>query len=237
MENQNLKPIEWNEYFLEIARTVAKRSNCIRAQVGAVIVGADKKIKATGYNGVPSKVISCMELGFCYRMKNNIPSGTRYETCRSIHAEQNAIIQAAKLGVSIEGATLYCTHQPCSICAKMIINSGISTVVVRTSPTEYRIIKVADWITDDDSPDLLLSCNVGDLLCRAAHAAGRDLTDARGERARKIGQSEPRAGISVINSEVSHIKLLSGEIKCGIICPRRCSAFLHYSTDRYRVRP
>ncbi|MBR3605608.1 MAG: hypothetical protein IKL52_06235, partial [Candidatus Gastranaerophilales bacterium] len=84
MQNETMKPIEWNEYFLEIAKTVAKRSNCLRAQVGAVIVGADKKIKATGYNGVPSKVVSCMELGFCYRMKNNIPSGTRYETCRSI---------------------------------------------------------------------------------------------------------------------------------------------------------
>ena len=89
---ENIKPIDWDNYFLEIAHTVSKRSNCLRAQVGAVIVGQDKKIKATGYNGTPSKVLSCMEKGECYRIKNNIPSGTKYETCRSIHAEQNAII-------------------------------------------------------------------------------------------------------------------------------------------------
>ena len=83
---QNLTPIQWDDYFLEIAKTVSKRSNCLRAQVGAVIVGTDKKIKATGYNGTPSKVVSCMELGFCYRMQNGIESGTRYETCRSINA-------------------------------------------------------------------------------------------------------------------------------------------------------
>ncbi len=89
-----IKP--WNEYFLDLAKTCASRSNCIRAQVGAVIVGPDKKIKATGYNGTPSKVESCAERGECYRIKNNIPYGTRYETCRSIHAEQNAIIQAGQ---------------------------------------------------------------------------------------------------------------------------------------------
>lgn len=89
----------WNEYFLDLAKTCASRSNCIRAQVGAVIVGEDKKIKATGYNGTPSKVESCYERGECYRIKHNIPSGTRYETCRSIHAEQNAIIQAGRIDV------------------------------------------------------------------------------------------------------------------------------------------
>ena len=89
-----IKP--WDEYFMEIAKTCASRSNCLRANVGAVIVGDDKKIKATGYNGTPSKVVSCHELGYCYRIKNNIESGTRYETCRSIHAEQNAIIQAGQ---------------------------------------------------------------------------------------------------------------------------------------------
>ena len=89
-----IKP--WDEYFLDLAKTCATRSNCIRAQVGAVIVGEDKKIKATGYNGTPSKVESCAERGECYRIKNNIPSGTQYETCRSIHAEQNAIIQAGQ---------------------------------------------------------------------------------------------------------------------------------------------
>ena len=84
----------WTDYFLDMAKTCSSRSNCLRAQVGAVIVGADKKIKATGYNGTPSKVESCYERGECYRIKNNIPSGTCYETCRSIHAEQNAIISA-----------------------------------------------------------------------------------------------------------------------------------------------
>ena len=86
----------WEDYFLDLAKTCASRSNCIRAQVGAVIVGEDKKIKATGYNGTPSKVESCAERGECYRIKHNIQSGTRYETCRSIHAEQNAIIQAGQ---------------------------------------------------------------------------------------------------------------------------------------------
>ena len=89
-----IKP--WDDYFLDLAKTCASRSNCLRAQVGAVIVGEDKKIKATGYNGTPSKVESCAERGECYRIKNNIPSGTKYETCRSIHAEQNAIIQAGQ---------------------------------------------------------------------------------------------------------------------------------------------
>ena len=84
----------WTDYFLDMAKTCSSRSNCLRAQVGAVVVGQDKKIKATGYNGTPSGVESCYERGECYRMKNNIPSGTCYETCRSIHAEQNAIIQA-----------------------------------------------------------------------------------------------------------------------------------------------
>ena len=124
-----IKP--WNDYFLDLAKTCASRSNCIRAQVGAVIVGEDKKIKATGYNGTPSKVESCFERGECYRIKHNIPSGTRYETCRSIHAEQNAICQAAKLGISVQDATIYVTHQPCVICAKMIINSGITRVVFK----------------------------------------------------------------------------------------------------------
>ena len=86
----------WTDYFLDLAKTCSSRSNCLRAQVGAVIVGQDKKIKATGYNGTPSGVESCYERGECYRIKNNIPSGTCYETCRSIHAEQNAIIQAGQ---------------------------------------------------------------------------------------------------------------------------------------------
>lgn len=125
------KPIEWNDYFLEIAKTVSKRSNCLRAHVGAVIVGTDKKIKATGYNGTPSKVVSCMELGACYRIKNNIQSGTRYETCRSIHAEQNAIIQAGQ--DRCQGATMYIFGHNfiCILCKRFIVQSGIETIYLK----------------------------------------------------------------------------------------------------------
>ncbi len=121
----------WNEYFLEIAKTCASRSNCIRAQVGAVIVGPDKKIKATGYNGTPSKVTSCMELGYCYRVQNNIPSGTRYETCRSIHAEQNAIIQAGQ--DRCQGATMYIYGHNfiCILCKRFIVQAGIKDVYLQ----------------------------------------------------------------------------------------------------------
>ena len=132
---EKLSPIEWNEYFLEIAKTVAKRSNCLRAQVGAVIVGSDRKIKATGYNGVPSKVISCMEKGECYRIKHNIPSGTMYETCRSIHAEQNAIIQAGQ--DRCKDATMYIWgHQMiCILCKRFIVQSGIKDVYLQKDET------------------------------------------------------------------------------------------------------
>ncbi len=124
-----IKP--WNEYFLEIAKTCATRSNCFRAKVGAVIVGEDKKIKATGYNGTPSKVISCYELGKCYRIENNIPSGTRYETCRSIHAEQNAIIQAGQ--DRCQGATMYIYGHNfiCILCKRFIVQAGIKDVYLQ----------------------------------------------------------------------------------------------------------
>lgn len=128
---ENNTPIEWNEYFLEIAKTVARRSNCLRAQVGAVIVGPDKKIKATGYNGVPSKVVSCMELGECYRIKNNIPSGTRYETCRSIHAEQNAIIQAGQDRCQQGTMYIWGHNFICILCKRFIVQSGIETVYLK----------------------------------------------------------------------------------------------------------
>ncbi len=116
-----------DKYFLEIASVVAKRSTCLRNHVGAVIV-RDKRILTTGYNGAPSNMEHCLDIG-CIRQKNNIASGTHHEKCRAVHAEQNAIIQAALHGVSIEGATLYCTHQPCILCAKMMINSKIERVV------------------------------------------------------------------------------------------------------------
>ena len=124
-----IKP--WDEYFLDLAKTCASRSNCIRAQVGAVIVGEDKKIKATGYNGTPSKVESCAERGVCYRIKNNIESGTRYETCRSIHAEQNAIIQAGQ--DRCKDATIYIWGHDfiCILCKRFIVQSGIKNCVLR----------------------------------------------------------------------------------------------------------
>lgn len=117
----------WDEYFMEIARQVATRSTCLRRHVGAVIV-RDKRLLATGYNGAPSGVRHCDEAG-CLRERLGIPSGQRQEICRGLHAEQNAIIQAALHGVSVDGGTIYCTHQPCVTCAKMIINSGIRRVV------------------------------------------------------------------------------------------------------------
>lgn len=126
MEPNKIRP-KWDSYFMEITHVVAKRSTCLRRQVGAIIV-LDKRILATGYNGAPSNVPHCEEVG-CLRKKLQVPSGERHELCRGLHAEQNAIIQAALHGSSIKGATLYCTHQPCVVCAKMIINAGIVEIV------------------------------------------------------------------------------------------------------------
>jgi Deoxycytidylate deaminase len=120
----------WDEYFMEVAELAAKRSTCLRRNVGAVVV-LDKRIIATGYNGAPRGIMHCEERGGCLREKMGIPSGERHELCMALHAEQNAIIQAASMGQSIEGATIYVTHQPCVICAKMIINAGIRRIVVR----------------------------------------------------------------------------------------------------------
>jgi dCMP deaminase len=118
---------DWKEYFTAIADLVSRRSTCIRRRVGAVLV-KDKRILATGYNGAPTGLAHCGEVG-CLRQKNDIPSGQRHELCRGLHAEQNAIIQAAYHGISIQGATLYCTTLPCSICLKMLINAGITEIV------------------------------------------------------------------------------------------------------------
>jgi dCMP deaminase len=114
---------------MDIAALVARRSTCGRRQVGAVAV-KNKRILATGYNGAPSGIPHCLEVG-CLREQEGIPSGERHELCRGIHAEQNVIIQAAYHGVSIQGATLYCTNQPCVICTKMLINAGISEIFYR----------------------------------------------------------------------------------------------------------
>src|SRR5512138_2919990 len=117
----------WDQYFMEITHLVAKRSTCLRRQVGAVLV-KDKNILATGYNGAPSGIAHCLDVG-CLREQMGVPSGERHELCRGLHAEQNAIIQAAKHGTSIEGSTLYYTTMPCIICSKMVINAGIRRIV------------------------------------------------------------------------------------------------------------
>jgi len=129
----------WENYFMGITVLVAKRSTCLRRSVGAVIV-KDKRILTTGYNGAPSGIRHCLEVG-CLREQLNVASGERHELCRGIHAEQNAIIQAAFHGVSIEDSTLFCTNLPCSICAKMIINAGIKKVYYQSG--------YADAISED----------------------------------------------------------------------------------------
>jgi dCMP deaminase len=119
----------WDEYFMKIAELAATRSTCLRRQVGAVIV-KDKKILATGYNGAPSGLKHCLDIG-CLRDKLGIPSGERHELCRATHAEQNAIVQAAMFGVSIKDSTLYSTTHPCILCTKLIINAGIRKITIK----------------------------------------------------------------------------------------------------------
>ena len=127
----------WDQYFMEIAELTAKRSTCLRRNVGAVIV-QDRHIIATGYNGAPRGMDHCAQRGGCFREELGIPSGERHELCRALHAEQNAIIQAAAFGHGVEGAIMYITHSPCVICAKMIINVGITKIFVAEEyPDEF----------------------------------------------------------------------------------------------------
>jgi len=128
--------ININDYFMEIAQVVSKRSTCLRRQVGAIIV-KNKHILSTGYNGAPSGITHCAERG-CLRDKLNIPSGEQHSMCYASHAEMNAIAQAAYHGISIKDSILYCTHQPCFICAKLIINSGIKTVYFNDNYPDVR---------------------------------------------------------------------------------------------------
>ena len=132
---------KWDVRFMEMTRLVSSWSSCYKTnrQVGAVLV-RDKRILTTGYNGAPAGVKSCKDRCECMREKLNIQSGTRQEMCYAVHAEQNAVIQAAKLGISLQGATLYCTHQPCSMCTRIIINSGIERVVYEQGyPDEFSL--------------------------------------------------------------------------------------------------
>jgi len=151
-----LRP-DWDTYFMKMAWLVAERSTCLRHHVGAVIV-REKRILTTGYNGAASGTKDCLELG-CLRNELNIPSGTRHEICRAIHAEQNAIIQAGTHGINIKGATIYCTHSPCILCAKMLANAGIKKFVMcleypdesyknlfTEAGIEYATVKIPDLI-------------------------------------------------------------------------------------------
>ena len=132
---------KWDHRFMEMAQLVSTWASCYQEErkVGAVIV-KDKRVMTTGYNGAPAGVSTCVERGECLRKKLGIPSGTRHEMCYAVHAEQNAIIQAAKLGVNIDGSTLYCTHQPCILCAKMIVNAGVVRVVYHSGyPDDFAL--------------------------------------------------------------------------------------------------
>ncbi len=132
---------KWDERFMQLAETVAEWSSCFQQNrhVGAVIV-KDKRILTTGYNGAPAGLKSCAERGVCLRRERNITSGTMQEVCYAVHAEQNAIIQAAKLGISLEGSVMYVTHQPCVICTRMIINSGVKKVIYKNGyPDEFAL--------------------------------------------------------------------------------------------------
>ncbi len=147
-------------YYLDIAQSVSERSTCLRRHYGAVIVNNDEII-STGYNGAPRGRKNCNELGFCYREKMNVPRGERYELCRSVHAEQNAIISAARkdciggtmyiVGVNAKTNEIEPHSTSCMMCKRVVINSGIKEVIVREPNNEYSIYKVEDWINDDDS--------------------------------------------------------------------------------------
>jgi len=143
-----LRP-DWDKYFLELTDVVKKRSTCLRRQVGAIIV-KDNHILSTGYNGVPTKISHCSEVG-CLREKLKVPSGERHELCRGLHAEQNAIIQAALHGVSIKDATIYTNTKPCSICTKMIINAGIKRIVYQIDYSD----KLADELLAETDIELV----------------------------------------------------------------------------------
>ncbi len=144
-----MKRPAWEEYFMDMAYLVSKRSTCKRRAVGAVIV-KDNRLLATGYNGAPMKIAHCAETG-CLRESLNVPSGERHELCRGIHAEQNAIIQAACYGIPIKDSVMFCTNQPCSICAKMIINAGIKKIYYKEGYAD----KMAEEMLQDAGVELI----------------------------------------------------------------------------------
>ena len=155
-----MKRIDKENYYLDIAETVAERSTCMRKCYGAILVKNDEII-STGYNGAPRGRKNCIDLGYCTRAAMNIPSGERYELCRSVHAEMNCIISAARsemLGATLymvcrnpENGSLISGSTSCSMCRRLIINAGIQRVVIRENETEYSVVHVEDWIRLDDS--------------------------------------------------------------------------------------
>ena len=162
-----MKRIDKENYYLDIAETVLERSTCLRRCYGAIIVKNDE-IVSTGYNGAPRGRKNCVDMGYCTREAMKVPRGQRYELCRSVHAEANAIISAARR--DMVGGTLYLVGKDaatgallgdatsCSMCRRLIINAGLEKVVIRTSPTEYQVVRVQDWVEEDDSlPDRELS--------------------------------------------------------------------------------
>ena len=167
--------IDKENYYLNIAETVAGRSTCLRRCYGAILVKSDEII-STGYNGAPRGRKNCVDLGYCTREAMKVPRGQRYELCRSVHAEANAIISAARR--DMVGGTLYLAGKDaatgqilsdatsCSMCRRLIINAGLSRVIIRTSPTEYQVVNVADWVTDDDSlPENYQTCGSCENCC------------------------------------------------------------------------
>ena len=157
-----MERVDKNNYYLDIAQTVIERGTCLRRNFGAIIVKNDE-ILSTGYTGAPRGRKNCSDLGYCTREKLNIPRGERYELCRSVHAEANCIISAARRDTI--GATLYLAGRDaktgelvenascCAMCKRMVINAGIETVVIRDDYAKFRIVNVADWIYNDDSLD------------------------------------------------------------------------------------
>ncbi len=159
------KRVSKDQYYLGIAEEVARRSTCFRRSIGAIII-KDDQIISTGYVGAPRKTKDSLEHGFCLRDKLNIPHGQRYELCRSVHAEQNAIINAARAGVSLFGGTMYIYGSipgnskpinafPCFICKKMIINAGLECVICSTADGKMKVFRVEDWVKDWQKGDII----------------------------------------------------------------------------------
>ncbi|MFC1504336.1 cytidine/deoxycytidylate deaminase family protein [Spirochaetota bacterium] len=143
------KRLNWDEYFMEIAKTASQRSDCMRAQVGAIVVNPRKKVKGSGYNNSPAGVEGCSDRGYCFRIKNKIQSGTMYETCRSIHAEQNAIIQAGEDNCAGSSIYIYGHNLVCILCKRFILNSGIKKVFLKKDNSEEMLeTDPQDWIAE-----------------------------------------------------------------------------------------